>query len=349
MTIRCSRAVQFALAFASAGAMSLLWSAGCGGSSSDYVQLFNTPLFGERTTTGTGTDNISTPGSDFFSGGGRTNTDPCDEPQSRKIITISMRSYDTADYIHYFLALVAFVETDEFTGAVCQDDIAFYTSFGYEFIPDGSAVPFGNYCISGPALLYFHGAGAFRGAGGSGDANLVAGIKPAQGTAPSFDNFFTSSGAQVPVPDLILWHNPGTGGGAQLKVSRSNPDPCSTGTTVANVDTDCAQDAFYYVDSGDRFSGSNTLGLNSGRRTPNEIQGTGCECGAFSATNFTQELAPSGTSAAQARCNEFLRGGRIDFAFIRDDLDPPIPQLLWRVTDAAGSVAHDFDPRADLP
>lgn len=349
MTIRSFRAARFAGSALVAGAMSLLWNAGCGGSPSNFTQLYFSPLFGERTTTGTDPGSVSTPGSDFFAGGNRADVDPCAEPQNRKIITVSLRNFDNQDFIHYFLAFVAFVDTDDAAGAVCEEDIAFYTSFGYEFVPADTLVPFGNFCVSGPALLYFHGGGAFRGAGGSGNANLVAGIAPAQGTAPSFDNFFTASGAQVPVPDLILWHNPGTGGGAQLKVSVSDPAPCATDTTVVNVDPDCAQDAFYYVDTGDRFSGSNTLGLNSGRRTPNEIQGTGCECGAFSPTNFAQELAPSGTSAAQSRCNEFLRGGRIDFAFIRDDRDPPIPQLLWRVTDSAGSVAHEFDPRADIP
>jgi hypothetical protein len=44
-----------------------------------------------------------------------------------------------------------------------------------------------------------------------------------------------------------------------------------------------------------------------------------------------------------------LRGGRIDYVFVRDDVDPPYPQLLWRVTDGNGSVAHNYDPDSSVP
>jgi hypothetical protein len=44
----------------------------------------------------------------------------------------------------------------------------------------------------------------------------------------------------------------------------------------------------------------------------------------------------------------FFRGGRIDYVFLREDTDPPFPQLVWRVTDSAGTRAQDFDPRANI-
>ena len=53
-------------------------------------------------------------------------------------------------------------------------------------------------------------------------------------------------------------------------------------------------------------------------------------------------------AATGANCNEFLRGGSINYAFVRDDVIPPFPQLVWRVTDQSGSIAHEFDPRAGV-
>jgi len=285
--------------------------------------------------------------SSFFDSGSRINVDPCSEPESRKFVRISMRNLATDSYIHYFLALIAFVNSDTYPdGAVCPDDIDLYTSFGYSEISEGAALEFGHYCIEGPALIYFHRAGQFRRGGGAGGSQLASAIAPAQGTNATFDSFFTSSGARVPVPNLILFHNPGTGEGANLKVSLSNPAPCDTGQVVI-ADPDCAQDAFYYVDEFDQLAGSIQLGVNSGRRTPSEIQGTGCQCTGFQ--DPFQTLAPSGTSAANARCYEFLRGGLIEYVFVRDDREPPFPQLLWRVTDQSGAEVHDFDPRAEIP
>lgn len=276
------------------------------------------------------------------SGGTRSDADPCTLAQPQKFIRISMRN-QSQDFIHYFLALIAFVRSDTHPdGVVCPDDIGLYTAFGYQQIGEGQTQAFGNECIVGPALLYFHRSGQFRSAGAT--INLASGIGPAQGTTPTFDTFFTAAGAQVPVPNQILFHNPGTGEGAGLIVSRVSPDPC--GNIIGILDPACQQDAFYYVDEGDLLAGSRGLGQNSGRRIPAEIQGTGCQC--LGAGIPFQVVAPSNTTASAALCNEFLRGGRIEYVFFREDRTPPFPQLVWRVTDASGQVVHNFDSRAPL-
>ena len=248
-------------------------------------------------------------------------------------------------YVHYFLVLIAYVNGETYPdGAVCPDDVQLYTSFGYTEIPEGEREPFGNFCIEGPALIYFHNGGQFR-SGGAGSSQLASAIAPAQGTSGRYDSFFTSGGATVPIPNEILFHNPDTGDGQPLKVSRNTGFPCDE--LFASGDPDCLQDAFYYVDESDLPTGTNTLGVGSNRRVPSEIQGTGCECTGFQ--DPFQSLAPSGTSGANARCNEFLRGGRIEFIFLREDTNPPFPQLIWRVTDQSGAEVHGFDSRANLP
>ncbi len=329
------------LALATAGA-------GCGPISGPAAflpsMLFTQP--GQATRGGaTATAGIPTDGT-------RAVRDPCSESNERKFVRISIRNTDPIDHIHYFLAFVAFVNGDRYpNGAVCPDDIDLYRQFGYEFIPEGSSRPFGNFCIDGPALLYFHKSGQFRSSGGATGGTFGSAIPPAQGSNPSFDEFFTAAGARVPVPNSILWHNPGTGEGGILRVSRGDTTPCQGGT-IQLVDPECEQDAFYYVDEFDIQAGTNILGPGSGRRVPNEIQGTGCECGGFDPilnTAVSQVLAPSGATASTVACNEFLRGGLIEYVFIRDDRNPPVPQLLWRVTDQSGSIAHDFDSRVEVP
>jgi hypothetical protein len=132
--------------------------------------------------------------------------------------------------------------------------------------------------------------------------------------------------------------------GQALKISRNSPGPCND--VILGGDPTCQQDAFYYVDTQDRLSsGSTALGAGSARRVPAEIQGTGCECLGFA--NPAQELAPSGATGT-VRCNEFVRGGRIDYVFVREDQTPPFPQLVWRVVDTTGAVVHDFDERAPI-
>jgi len=333
------------------GLVGLGGTTGCG-AAEGLSLLIPGLLIGGVVTTGEETGGTTTGGTGggFFGGGTRTNIDPCAEPQARKFVRISMRNLDTLDHIHYFLILIAYVNGETYPeGAVCPDDIALYTSFGYEEIEDGATRELGNYCIVGPALVYFHQAGRFRRSGGTGAASLGSAIAPAQGTNATFDNFFNSSGALVPVPNSILWHNPGTGDGVALKISRSAPTPCTAGTAAG--EDDCAQDAFYYVDASDRPTGTIQLGPGSTRRVPDEIQGTGCECGGFDGnliTQATQILAPSGATASNAECNEFLRGGAIEYVFVREDTVPAFPQLLWRVRDQSGSIGHDFDSRSGV-
>jgi hypothetical protein len=224
-------------------------------------------------------------------------------------------------------------------GAVCANDAALYTSAGYSQLSAGQQQAFGDYCVTGPAYVYYHENGQFQGSGG----RLASAIAPAQGNLPTYDVFFSSVGAQLPIPDLILFHNPGTGEGAALKISRPRTSPCVTDITGSQADPICVRDSFYYVGQDDIMSGSRQLGSGSGRRVPNDIQGTGCECNPLSGAY--QRLAPSRVNAAAAMCDEFLRGGRIDYAFYRIDDTPVPPQLVWRVTDASGSMAHDYDTR----
>ncbi len=334
------------VAGAAIGLVAGLALAGCaGGGGGSPFGFFGSPFptIHSGGTVGPGSSG-QTPGG---TGGGATgSTDPCNEPQRRKFVRITMRNAST-DYVHYFLALIAFVNGPEFPGgAVCPSDIPLYTAFGYTSIPAGAAVEFGSFCIDGPALLYFHRGGQFRTAGGSGTTGLASAIAPAQGTTPTYDNFFGSAGATVPVPNVILFQNPGTGEGAALKISRSDPAPCSTSTAV-NIDPACRQDAFYYVDQTDRLAGSTALGPGSGRRVGSEIQGTGCEC--LGINQPYQLLAPSDVSASDAVCDLFFRGGTINYVFVRNDTDPPFPQLVWRVTDSNGARAHDYDPDANIP
>jgi hypothetical protein len=292
----------------------------------------------------------------------RSYTDPCSEPQPRKYVRISMRNYADIDYIHYFFVAIAFVAVDgtdpdaiiptfdgeEFpNGAVCPNDISLYVANGYESITAGRERAFGDYCIGGPALVYFHRNGQFRTATGTGSAGLGSAIAPAQGTLPTYDSFFDSVGALLPAPDLIVFHNPGVGEGAPLKISVSRDSPCDPAVVTLRAAPPCQRDSFYYVAEDGFMAGVRTLGSGSGRRVPDEIQGTGCECNPLSGAY--QILAPSGATATTARCDEFLRGGRITYTFIRDDQTPAFPQLLWRVTDATGSIAHDYDSRATLP
>lgn len=320
-----------------------LGAAGCAGFQTSQLNLLGATLF-PAAGGGTVTDPVVTDpgtGGGFFGGIGAGVTDPCLEPVNRKFVTISMQN-QSDDIIHYFLAFVAFVNTDTQTGAVCPDDLELYTNFGYQFIPDGSERAFGDYCIPGPALLYFHENGNFRNAG-AGAAAFASAIDEAQGSSPTFDNTFGAGGTPVPVMDQILWHNPGTGEGAALQVANINPSPCDFGLVIAT--SQCALDAFYYVDDNDLPAGSTALGPGSARRTPNEIQGTGCTTGFQEAFH---SLAPSGTTAALAGENQFIRGGIIRFVFIREDETPPVPQLLWEVIDDIGSLVHEFDPRAPI-
>lgn len=328
---------------------------GCGAGSTDgYLSLFGnpinevTPAQGGGTTGGT---NTSTGGNTGTGGGNdRTNVDPCTETQSRKFVRISLRNTDPDDYIHYFLILVAFVnETTDANnahpdGAVCPDDISLYTQNGYTEIPAGTSQNFGNFCFTGPALIYFHESGRFRSSGGAGGSTLASAIAPAQGSQASFDAFFTAAGAQIPVPNLIIFHNPGTGEGANLKISRSSNAPCDLLQLAG--ERPCQQDSFYYVDELDLLSGSTQLGTGSGRRVPSEIQDSSCQCQGFEEP--WHSLAPSRVTANGARCSEFVRGGRVEYAFIRNDTNPPFPQLVWRVTDASGSIVHDFDSRSGV-
>lgn len=283
-------------------------------------------------------------------GDGATSDDPCELTDRQKVVRISMRNYVETDYIHYFVAFVAFVhdaneENGFVNGAVCRNDLNFYRTNGYSIeVENGEEIVFGNFCIPGPALVYFHENGRFRSPGGSGTQGLASGIAPANGDLPTYDSFFGPAGAEIPVPNQILFHNPGTGEGAALKVSRNDSAPCSNANNQAGSPT-CDQDAFYYVTEDDRPSGNPFLGLGSFRRVPAEIQGTGCQ---FGLQDPFQELAPPTVTAATASDQQFLRGARINYAFIRQDVDPPIPQLLWQVTDSRGATVHDFDPRANI-
>jgi hypothetical protein len=344
------------------GLTSGLISCGSGGTGWESVTGPYPRVDGSTGGTDTGPGNTGTTSGGVQGAGSRSSSDPCTETLNRKFVTISMRNF-ARDYIHYFFIAIAFVDVDETDssvfvpgldnrafpdGAVCPDDIGLYTQQGYQFVGSGDVREVGDYCIVGPALYYFHQNGNFRVAAGTSDAGLGSGIAPAQGQLPSFDNFFTSAGAQLPVPDLIIFHNPGAGRGATLKVSTPVPQPCSFAGVLGSEGgaPPCSRDSFYYVTFDDIMVGSRALGIDSGRRVPSDIQGTGCECAGSS--EAYQLLAPSGARASSAQCNEFFRGGRIDYAFFQADTTPAFPQLVWRVTDSTGAVAHEFHELSPL-
>lgn len=307
-----------------------LWTAGCGGGG--ISTLLGIPIG-----VPVGSDAVgggdSFGGTGGFFGGGAGAVDPCEEAASRKFISLSLRNNNPDDFIHYFLILVAFIDNgDGQNGAVCADDVQLYTQFGYELIAEGATRSIGAYCVVGPALVYFHRGGQFQGPGGV----LASAIPPAQGSSPTFDAFFGPSGASVPVPNVILFHNPGTGQGANLLLSPQPGDVCTQ--TLVTAVNDCQQDAFYYVDEFDRLAGSQALGMGSGRRVPAEIQGSGCFSGSFAGATFRGEnfqggmvLAPPGVTAGNAALNQFVRSSAIEYIFIRRDETPTIPQLLVNV------------------
>ncbi len=351
------RAVQRTRRFAAWGLagsalLLLVLPPGCGSGGTGWE--FYNPYYSGSSSGGGTTPGGSTGGGGGLAGSDRDHVDPCTEALTRKYVTISMRNL-SSDYIHYFMIAIAFVDVDQEAedaviptfdfneypdGAVCADDIALYTQRGYTLVDAGESIPLGDYCITGPALYYYHRNGNFRVAAGTDDSGLGSAIAPSQGTAPTYDNFFTSAGVQLPVPDFILFHNPGTGEGASLKISESILDPCAI---IISTDAPpaCQRDSFYYTGPDDIMAGSRALGTGSGRRVPGEIQGTACECRGLQFPMHS--LAPSGVTAAGSRCDEFFRGGRIEYVFVRDDTSPPYPQLLWRVTDGSGGLAHDFD------
>jgi len=348
-----------------AGLVGLLWIgsgllAGCGGAGGTGWEFLGSPYTYVAPTggqTGPGSTSQTTGGT--LGQSDRTPVNPCQEAQARKFVTLSMRN-QTPDFVHYFFVAIAFVDVDQSVegavipffgdtqfpdGAVCAQDVATYRQFGYSEVASGTTTTFGDYCVRGPALIYFHRNGQFRRAAGTANTSLGSAIAPAQGSSPTYDNFFASAGVQVPVPDLIVFHNPGTGEGAALKISRQSTDPCNT-VAPAGAPV-CQRDAFYYVDDRGIMAGTTALGVGAGRRVPSEIQGTGCECTGL--TRAFQTLAPSRVTVRGAQCNEFLRGGRIEFVFLRQDENPPVPQLLWKVTDSTGATVHEFDPRVTLP
>ena len=147
----------------SAVVLAASWSVGCGGVGPG--EFIGSPFrtLSDGGTTGTGADGAGGTGGAAFGGDTRAATDACDEPQNRKFVRISMRNL-SGDHVHYFLVLVAFIQGETFPegAAVCPDDVALYTSFGYLEIGDGELREFGNFCIAGPALLYFHESGQFQ-------------------------------------------------------------------------------------------------------------------------------------------------------------------------------------------
>ena len=176
-----------------------LGMAGCG-SGGTVWQMFGTP-YGSSSGT-TSSSSISSTGQTSGSQLGqsdRTHVDPCTETQARKFVTISMRNM-TDDYIHYFFVAIAFVDVDQtdadapapffdntafLDGAVCEDDVALYTQFGYSEIGADEYTSFGDYCVGGPALIYFHRNGQFRRSAGSDNTGLGSAIAPAQGSNPT--------------------------------------------------------------------------------------------------------------------------------------------------------------------
>ena len=234
-------AAEFALLAAAAA-----FVGGCAGGSG-IASMFGTPFpYNTNVPTPTPTAGGSGTGSPASGSGadrGENELDPCTLKDADKFIRISMRNLAPNDYIHYFLVMIAFVDGEPTSGAACKDDIDLYKSFGYQQLTANQE--FGGFCLPAGALVYFHDAGRFRTGGGK----LGAAIAPAQGTAPTYDEFFTASGALVAIPDIIAFHNPGTGDGAKLQVSRNPGHPCDSG--FLDTETICSQDAFYYVDARD--------------------------------------------------------------------------------------------------
>ncbi len=334
-----------------AALLTALVATGCA-SGRNGIDVFGSPFQSSSGTTSTGTTGPGSTGIGIGAGtantGSRADVDPCTETEERKYIRISMRNDIPVDNVHYFLTFIAYINdpngVDGYTdGAVCPADEALYRSNGYSIkVNAGEQRVFGNYCIDGPALIWYYQSGRFRSTG-VGSTDFASAIGQARGTVPTYDAFFSSAGARIPVPNIIMFHNPGTGEGAALIVDEPSANPCDP--AAVDRTSNCARDAFYYVDDSDLMSGTPTLGPGSGRRVPNEIQDTLCVTEG-DLTRGYHTLAPSGVTPATALDHEFLRGGKIEYVFIRADQDPPIPQLLWKVTDERGALVHDFDSRS---
>ena len=180
---RTGRRAAALAALAAAGWLPLL---GCGSGGSAWDIIGSAFSYSSGGSTDTGPTTTGRTGGSTFGQADRTPVDPCTESLARKFITISMRNYCT-DYIHYFFVAIAFVDVDETAegvvipsfdstqfpdGAVCPDDVSLYLQNGYQQIRAGEQLEFGDYCLTGPALYYYHRGGRFRISAGSGSTGL---------------------------------------------------------------------------------------------------------------------------------------------------------------------------------
>lgn len=279
-------------------------------------------------------------------------------------ILLTLQNADPNRYIHYHLHLITFAK-DIVTG-----DESRYTSFGYVRYPTG--VSFGCYNFAGRDLYYYyHRNGRFRTNITNSSSTLLSGISPAISSAsPRKDVYFMSR--VVPLPSMILFHDPKTTVPAAFNVDRGattiNP-ALSTPSTCAGC-ASCAQASWYYVTAFDQPSGVNrpcSLGRNDsngpGRyfRVPAETQQTACwDCVVTlpllgtdaahwlhnSAINEAIFPRPAG-DVSTVLCNEFYLGSVVTYTFTNaGDLVASgsgltaQPSLQWSVQTRSGTAIH---------
>ncbi len=290
---------------------------------------------------------------------------------SSRSIRLTLENQDPNRYIHYHLHLIAFRED------IPVGDESRYEAFGYEWFPAG--VQFGCYNFSHARGLYYyyHEEGRFR-------ANLdntndstnpvLSGIEPASPSSNSLDRFFADR--VVPVPSLILFHDPGSSVPSQFnRLNRSNGISALVTSVLACAPTcfACSQPSWYYVTAADLPAGQIPGSCAGASRTditrflrffrvPAETQDNVCgECAGLttpfpaqdtSAAHWLQSTAVNAAvypnpaqTPSNSDCFEYFIGAQVRYVFTNaGDILPttatPGPSLKWEVTTTSGDVIH---------
>ncbi len=280
----------------------------------------------------------------------------------RKII-LTLRNEMTDRYVHYHLHLIAFRKD------VPIGDESRYEAFGYVRYPSG--VNFGCYTFTQDLFYYYHRNGQFRADITDSGSALRSGIAPATSASqPKLDPSF--SNRNVPLPSLILFHDPGTGPLPDAFDDDRGADtinPALDDATNCGCDV-CAQASWYYVTELDVpvgiappcSAGRDPAAMGRYFRVPGETQDTVCDdCSSLVATlplagteachwlhntalNEAVWPQPAG-AVGDVRCYEYYLGSVVTYTFTDDGtttgLDANVlPSLKWEVRTLTGQIIH---------
>jgi len=291
-------------------------------------------------------------------------------PTNRNIY-LTLQNAVTDRYIHYHLHLIAFRED------VAPGDESRYESFGYRMYTSPQTI--GCYTfpatVARPLFYYYHQNGRFRTEITDTSRPLLSGIQSAvSATQPRLDPFF--AGRVVPVPSLILFHDPRNTVPSPFDQNRNSHTINSTLANVTNCTASCeicSRASWYYVTATDVPSGFPGLGCTRGRdpsdnsrilryfRVPAETQDTVCwDCSSAAGnlppigvdtsavhwlhnTAVGQAVWPNPAGSTSLQCFEYYLGSFVTYTFTNaGDTAPagtsPPPSLKWEVRTPSGIV-----------